>query len=160
RTLLNVICPMLAASMLPGPLSDLAYAQSGGWDKSVVIEVRAPDHKPDGKTWDLEIPVLIGALMPTMGDPAPDMMLCIVDTAGGEDCIHGPGRNAAGVPYSICPNAYVCSFSNVKIPGSGYYGVLVVDLDALPNKQDYMLAAVMRNGGPEDPDQAWKIEKA
>jgi hypothetical protein len=143
-----------------GVLLQAAYTQTGDWDKSITLEVRAPDHRKDGKTWDMEIPVLIGAFMPTAGDPAPDMMLCVVDGAGREHCIHEASRNAMGVPYSICPNAYVCTFSNVKVPGTGYYGVLIVDLDFSPSRQDYMLAAILRNGGQEDPAQAWKIEKA
>jgi hypothetical protein len=161
QTRFSIACYTVAAGILSGALVQpgLSQAQAPSWDKSITVEIRAPDHKPDGKTWDMEIPVLIGALMPTMGDPAPDMMLCVVDTAGHDFCIHEAKRNQAGVPYSICPNAYICTFSNVKIPNSGYYGVLIVDLDPFPNKQDYMLAAIMRNGGPEDPDQAWKIEK-
>jgi hypothetical protein len=88
------------------------------------------------------------------------MMLCVVDTVGQDNCIHDSKKNPAGVPFSICPNAFVCNFSSVKIPGNGYYGLLIVDLDALPSSQDYMVAAILRNGGPEDPEQAWKIEKA
>src|ERR1700694_846276 len=87
-------------------------AQNKNWNKTISVEVRAPDHKPNGKTWDLDIPVMIGALMPTLGDPAPDMMLCVVDGAGASSCIHKAERNAAGVPYSICQNAYVCDFTN------------------------------------------------
>lgn len=157
QKLLRSVSRTAAAFLLSNTL--IPWCQAQIWNKSVTVEIRAPDHKPDGKTWDLEIPVLFGALMPTMGDPAPDMMLCVVDTAGHENCIHDSRLNPAGVPLSICPNAYVCTFSNVKVPGTGYFGLLIVDLDPLPSKQDYMLAAIMRNGGQEDPSQAWKIEK-
>jgi hypothetical protein len=136
-----------------------AGAQPAAWDKNVAVEVIAPDHRPDGKTWDLDIPVMIGAAMPNLGDPAPDMMLCVVDLKGAENCIHDPAVNRFGVPLSICPNVYKCTFGNVRVPSSGYFGFLVIDLDLLPSRQDYMVAAVLRNGGPADPEQAWKIEK-
>jgi hypothetical protein len=140
---------------LPG---DRAEAQKPKWDRTISVEVRAPDHKPNGKTWDLEIPVMISVAMPTMGDPAPDMMLCVVDESGAEDCIHNTTRNRFGVPYSICPNAYVCNFANVKVPSTGHFGFLIIDLDELPNQQDYMLGAVLRYG-PKDAKRAWKVEE-
>ncbi len=151
-----------AAKMLGAFLLLAAHGraqQPAAWDKTVSVEIIAPDHKPDGKTWDLDIPVMIGAAMPNLGDPAPDMMLCVVDGTGGDNCVHEQTVNHFGVPFSICPNAYKCTFGNLKVPSRGYFGFLVIDLDELPSKQDYMLAAILRNEGPADPQQAWKIEK-
>ncbi len=79
---------------------------------------------------------------------------------GGQYCIHRQDVNLAGVPYSICKNQYDCNFTNVKVPSHGYFGILIVDLDATPYSQDYMLAAIMRHGSLAEPSEAWQIEKA
>ncbi len=136
-----------------------ARAQASTWDKTVSVEIIAPDHKPNGKPWDLDVPVMIGPIMPNAGDPAPDMMLCVVDTTGADNCIHDKTVNHYGVPFSICPNAFKCTFGNIKVPSTGYFGFLVIDLDELPAKQDYMLAAILRNEEKADESQAWNIEK-
>jgi len=141
-------------------MSAAGIAQSPAWDKAVTFQITAPPFKPDGNTWDQPVPVLIGPIMPTAGAPAPDMMLCIVDAAGTDFCIHDTRVNMFGVPLSICQNAYKCTFSNVKVPSKGFYGILLIDLDLLPASQDYMLGAIMRNGGPEDTTKSWPIEKA
>jgi hypothetical protein len=157
---MRILSRPAAVVLAAGTLASAIFGQTERWDKSITVEIRAPEHKADGKTWDVEVPVLVGPVMPNAGNPAPDMMLCIVDGSGGQNCIHDSKRNHFGVPYSICQDQYVCSFTNVKVPGKGYYGVLVIDLDVLPSRQDYMLAAILRNGGPAEPREAWKIEKA
>lgn len=148
----------MAGLLLAGGFT-YTQAQPAKFDKTVSVEANAPNHKPNGKTWDLEIPVMIGILMPNLGDPAPDMMLCVVDGTSANYCIHDSTSNQLGVPFSICRNAYKCTFPNVKVPSSGYFGFLLVDLDETPTKQDYMLAAIMHYG-QEDEKESWKVEKA
>jgi hypothetical protein len=130
--------------------------------RTVSVEVHAPDHKPNGKPWDVNpmiiLPIFLSP-MDSVGNPNPDMMLCVIDASGASNCIHDTRVNHWGVPYSICRDSLVCDFTNVKVPSAGYFGLLIIDLDWLPESQDYMLGAVMRNGGPEVPSEAWKIEK-
>src|ERR1700722_5024887 len=145
----------LAVFALACTLTDRpAAAQSSKWDRTISVEVHAPYFKPNGKTWDLELPIFINE--PFLGDPAPDMMLCVVDESGADACIHDSTNNRFGVPLSICQNRYVCNFTNVKSPSEGYFGFLIIDLDELPSKHDYMLGAVLRSG-PEDSRRASAI---
>jgi hypothetical protein len=136
-----------------------ARCQPASWDKTVSLEVRAPERKKNGMGWHLQVPVMLGPFMPSVGIEAPSMMLCIVDEAGAHQCTRKPNKAIAPALDSICPFSNVCNFNGIHVPSSGSFGILLVNLTWVEFKTDYMLGAVIRDGPKEDPEGAWKIER-
>jgi hypothetical protein len=132
----------------------------GGWGKMMTIQLEAKRDKGSGKPWDASdltvIPPGLHNIFFPLTAPAPDLFLCIVDEDGQSQCQYSENRNAVGVPISLCPNEFKCVLESIPVP-SGYFGVLVGDLDAF--RQNDFVAAGVFYSGKKDARRAYKVEQ-
>ena len=102
------------------------------------------------------LPHIFGAVFFPVAAPAPDMLICVADEAGGKQCYHHTKANAVGTPYFLCPDSYSCTLQAVPVP-ENYFGVLVADLDYF-NQNDFVMAQIVYQG-PKDPKRIYQVEK-
>lgn len=134
------------------------------WAREVNLELVAPPSKGSNIPWDMDVmrspfmcvpgtPFCTGT-SPLGGSEAPDMLLFILDADGGaaQYGTRPADRPRSSSPFSAiinpaeamsmakCPNAYVCQYQGIRVPGDTF-GVVVLDQDL--QSFDFMLAGII-----------------
>src|SRR5258708_4384390 len=128
--------------------------ESTGSGERLTVVIHANDKKLNGLPWDLEVIPTIGVLMTSsIASSAPDLAPVVFSEAGPVRMYHANRKNSLGVPYSFCPDKFVCRVE-INRP-SDYFAILALDLD-YDGRHDFVMCLIFT---PEGIDES-KIDEA